>query len=185
MVKTIFTGLAGLLENVVLNFRPLYLTVLNPSVRLERNVLLKGPMKNLKLGKDVVVQANTVLHLGGRNWCDNRGRIEIGEQSIISPNCVLWGAGNGGIRIGRRFDCGPFVGIYACRSDYRLKGRHIFAPVEIGDEVTVFSHSVIGPGVRIGSRAVIAAGSVVLADVPAGVMVGGQPARFLKEVVSI
>jgi acetyltransferase-like isoleucine patch superfamily enzyme len=112
------------------------------------------------------------------------GRLEIGEHSVISPHCVLYGAGPGGIRIGRRFDCGPGVAIFASRTDYRAgPDNHLFAPVVIGDEVIVYAHAVIGPGVTIGDRAVIAAGAVVTADVPKATLVGGAPARVLRENV--
>jgi acetyltransferase-like isoleucine patch superfamily enzyme len=59
----------------------------------------------------------------------------------------------------------------------------MFDAVVIGDDVVVFSHAVIGPGVRIGDRAVIAAGAVVLDDVPEGALVGGVPAKLLRPSV--
>lgn len=52
--------------------------------------------------------------------------------------------------------------------------------IEIGDDVWIGSHCVILDGVRIGDRAVIAAGAVVTKDVPAGAVVGGNPARVLR-----
>lgn len=150
-----------------------------PTARFERGVKIKGSLRRLKLDKDVVVQSGTVLHLGGKPWCGGEGGIEIGRGSVISPNCVLYGTG-GRIRIGDNFDCGPFVGIYASRTDYQRLSGHVFADVTIGDDVVVFSHVVIGPGVRIGSRAVVAAGSVVLSDVPEGCFVAGTPARAMR-----
>jgi len=144
-------------------------------------VIVKGNLSSLTLGTRVVVQSGTVIHLGGMNWCEGAGKVSIGDDSTISPNCVLYGTGPGGIRIGKRFDCGPFVGIYASRTDYQNIGKHVFAEVVIGDDVVVFSHAVIGPGVTIGDRAVVAAGSVVLEDVPSGALVGGAPARVLRQ----
>lgn len=170
----------GVLDNIASRFRILWAGIRHPSTRFERNVILKGRVGNLFLGERIVIQSGTVLHLGGQAWCGLAGRIEIGSDSVISPNCVLYGAGIGGVRIGRNFDCGPFVGIYASRTDYRDRGAPFFAEVRIGNNVTVFSHSVIGPGVTVGDGAVIAAGSVVLADVPAGTFVAGTPARVVK-----
>ncbi|GIT82894.1 hypothetical protein DSM16313_06760 [Acinetobacter seohaensis] len=84
--------------------------------------------------------------------------------------------------MGRNFDCGPFVGIYASRTDYINKNAHIFKSVNIGDNVIIFSHVVINPGVSIGDGAVIAAGSVVINDIPANVLAGGTPAKVIKDL---
>ena len=55
-------------------------------------------------------------------------------------------------------------------------------PVEIGSDVWVGGGAIILPGVRIGSRAVIGAGSVVTRDVPDGVFAAGNPCRVIREI---
>ena len=58
--------------------------------------------------------------------------------------------------------------------------RHYWlARIEIGDDVFVGAGSTIMPGVRIGNRCVVAAGSVVTRSVPDGSVVGGNPARLI------
>lgn len=171
----------GMLENMRMRWRTLRVWARAPDARLEPGVIVKGRACDVVLGRGVVIQSGTVLHAGGKEWCLGTGRIEIGDGSVISPNCVLYGAGPGGLRIGRRFDCGPLVGIYASHTEYGGHATHVFAPVVIGDDVVVFSHAVISPGVTIGDGAVIAAGAVVLDDVPAGAFVAGVPARIVRQ----
>jgi maltose O-acetyltransferase len=64
-----------------------------------------------------------------------------------------------------------------------LRRREEFCkPVEIGSDVWVGGGAIILPGVRIGSRAVIGAGSVVTRDVPDGMFAAGNPCRVVREI---
>lgn len=154
------------------------------SCTIEPYVIIKGDLNNLFLGENVIFQSGTVLHLGGMKWCKNEGKIEIGDNSVISPNCIIYGCGPGGVRIGKNFDCGPTVGIFSSRTDYYLgANNHLFSPVVIGDNVIIYANSVISPGVTIQDGAVIAAGSVVTKDVPRNSLVGGSPAKIIKSKI--
>jgi acetyltransferase-like isoleucine patch superfamily enzyme len=69
-------------------------------------------------------------------WSNFKGYIKIGDESVISPNCIFYGAG--GIEIGKRFDCGPGVMVFSSRTDYSTKHKgkgvkHYFRKVFIGD----------------------------------------------------
>lgn len=172
----------GLGEDIRVRIQTFLFGLRNPSVRIERGVLLKGRLKNLSFGRNVVVQAFSVIHAGGQRWCNRAGSVTIGDDAVISPHCVIYGAGDGGVCIGRRFDCGPFVGIYASHSRYSGFGGHDFAPVVIGDDVIIFSHATVSPGVTIGDGAVVAAGSVVIDNVPPATLVGGVPARVIRHL---
>lgn len=152
-------------------------------VRTHSPVVFRGDPRNLRIAAGVEIQAFAYLHSGGFQWCEWVGRLEIGEGGVIGPGSVLFGSGPGGIVIGRRFDGGPNVGIFASRTDFDVwPRRHVFGPVRIGDDVTVFAGVVISPGVTIGDGAVLAANSVVTADVEPNVLVGGAPARVIRRL---
>jgi maltose O-acetyltransferase len=55
-------------------------------------------------------------------------------------------------------------------------------PVEIGADVWIGGGAVILPGVRIGSRAVVGAGSVVTRDIPEDVFAAGNPCRVIRSI---
>lgn len=57
--------------------------------------------------------------------------------------------------------------------------RYHYSPIKIGDDVFVGLNSIILPGVRIGNRVIVAAGSVVTKSIPDGLVVGGNPARVI------
>ena len=56
------------------------------------------------------------------------------------------------------------------------------APISIGDYVFIGARCIIGKGVTIGDKSIIAAGSVVICNVPSGELWGGNPARFIKKI---
>ncbi len=152
-----------------------------PDVHVDRGVCVKGNLNRLQLWPGVHIQTGVVLQLGGQPWCHDQGHLSIGERSILSPHVVIYAAGPGGVVIGSEFDCGPGVGLFACRTDYeRGPGHHLFAPLRIGERVTIYANAVVSPGVQIGDGAVIAANSVVTRDVPSHTLVGGSPARVLR-----
>lgn len=151
-----------------------------PSSIFEPGIVIKGPVAHLKLGNNVEIQSNVTFHLGGMKWCEYLGYLEIGDNSCISPNTIIYAAGPGGVKIGKNFDCGPGVGIYASSSGIEHPKEHQFAKIEIGDDVTLFANVVVLPGVKIGDGAVIGAGAVVTRDIPPFVLAYGVPAKAVR-----
>jgi acetyltransferase-like isoleucine patch superfamily enzyme len=155
------------------------------SVRFEEDVLIKNPGR-LTVGKNVIVQKGTILHCGGMEWSRGKGYIKIGDDSVISPYCIFYGAG--GIEIGNRFDCGPNVMIFSSYSDYNVRiigeknDAKCFGKVAIGNYVILFAGVIVSVGVTIGDGAVVAAGSVVLSDIPPMEVWGGVPAKLIRPI---
>lgn len=145
------------------------------------------------------------IRLGARTICrgillcdDGRGSIEIGELVYIGDDVII--STRDRIRIGARTLIGHGVQIFDNDShpldsrdrhaDYLnlLEGRprtHIIpsAPVEIGEDCWIGANSIVLKGVKIGSRSVVAAGSVVTADVGDDCVVAGNPARIVRSLV--
>ncbi len=113
-------------------------------------------------------------------FCDYGANIELGERVFFNFNCVVLDVCR--VRIGDFSLFGPAVQIYTPMHPFNaeLRRREEYGkPVDIGSDVWVGGGAVILPGVRIGSRAVIGAGSVVTRDVPDGVFAAGNPAASI------
>lgn len=131
--------------------------VIGANVRLNSNwapiELVTGPEGRIEIGDDTYVNYGTLVSA----HCAVRigPRVMIGNYSIIADS-----------------DVPPFGGIAAPVIDIR--------PIEIGADAWLAARVTVLPGARIGDRAVIAAGSVVAGDIPAGAVAGGIPARVLR-----
>ena len=116
-------------------------------------------------------------------YCDYGSNIELGERVFFNFNCVVLDVCP--VRIGDYTLFGPAVQIYTpmhpLNAELRRQ-REFGKPVEIGSDVWVGGAALILPGVRIGSRAVIGAGSVVTRDIPDGVFAAGNPCRVIREI---
>jgi maltose O-acetyltransferase len=137
-----------------------------------------GIVKNLlgKSGKNVWIEPPF--------FCDYGYNIEVGDDCFINFNCVFLDVTP--IKMGDRVLIAPNVQFYAATHPTAAKERgemwEFGKPITVGSDVWIGGSSVICPGVTIGDRSIIAAGSVVTKDVPPGVIVGGNPAKFIKEV---
>ena len=116
-------------------------------------------------------------------FCDYGANIELGERVFFNFNCIVLDVCL--VRIGDFSLFGPAVQIYTPMHPFNaeLRRREEFGkPVDIGSDVWVGGGAIILPGVRIGSRAVIGAGSVVTRDVPERVFAAGNPCRVIREI---
>ena len=74
------------------------------------------------------------------------------------------------------------MGLRSREDEFARRQREFGKPVEIDSDMWVGGAALILPGVRIGSRAVIGAGSVVTRDIPDGVFAAGNPCRVIREI---
>ncbi len=115
-------------------------------------------------------------------FCDYGHNIELGQNFYANHNCVILDAAK--VSIGDNVLLGPAVQIYAVthplNATQRKTGLEQGKAVTIGNSVWVGGGAIILPGVTIGEGAVIAAGAVVTKDVPAYVLVAGNPAKMIR-----
>jgi maltose O-acetyltransferase len=126
--------------------------------------------------------------IGAAGWieppffCDYGADIRIGERFYANTGCVILDCAP--ILIGDRVLFGPHVQLLAAThpldAALRAQGLESAEPITIGDDVWLGGAAIVLPGVTIGDRAVVGAGSVVTRDVPADTVVAGNPARQLR-----
>jgi maltose O-acetyltransferase len=116
-------------------------------------------------------------------YCDYGSNIELEERVFFNFNCVVLDVCR--IRIGDFTLFGPAVQIltpmHPLNAALRRKQEY-GKPIDIGSDVWVGGGALILPGVTIGSRTVIGAGSVVTRDIPSDVFAAGNPCRVIREL---
>lgn len=116
--------------------------------------------------------------------CDYGYNIRLGRNAFINFNCIFLDCAP--IEIGDNLEMGPAVQIYTAahplEADVRRSGLEYARPIRIGNDVWIGGGAIILPGVTIGDRSVIGAGSVVVHDVLAATVVAGNPARIIREL---
>jgi maltose O-acetyltransferase len=117
-------------------------------------------------------------------FCDYGRHIELGRRVYFNFNCVILDVAR--VSIGDNVLFGPAVQVYTAshplNAAERRSGLEFGRPVVIGNDVWLGGGAVVCPGVTIGERTVIGAGSVVVRDVPAGVFAAGNPCRVIREI---
>ncbi len=115
-------------------------------------------------------------------YTDCGQNISIGKRTFINMGCKFqdWG----GISIGN--DCLIGHNCTICTvnhsKDPERRGDMTCSPVKIGNKVWIGANVTILPGVTIGDGAIIAAGAVVTKNVDANTIVGGVPAKYIKNI---
>ena len=116
--------------------------------------------------------------------CDNGKNIHVGEGFLTNYNVTILDIAP--VHIGDYCMIGPNTLITTVGHPLQAKGRRerigICKPVLIGDDVWIGGNVTILPGVSIGSNVIVAAGAVVVHDIPDNCIVGGVPARKIKDL---
>ena len=125
--------------------------------RIEPGALIR---ENVSIGKNAVIMMGAVVNIGA----------VIGEGTMIDMGAVLGGRAT----VGRNCHIGAGAVLAGVIEPASAK------PVVVEDDVLIGANAVVIEGVHIGQKAVVAAGAVVIEDVPDGMVVAGCPARVIK-----
>ena len=138
---------------------------------------------NIHLGESptVVAEPDAKVRIGVWGREPGKGRIVIGDAVMISPGTRITASDD--IRIGN--GCMFAFGAYVTDSDWhgvydRVARDPEIKPVILEDNVWVGDHAIVLKGVTIGKNSIVAAHAVVVKDVPANVVVAGNPAKIVK-----
>ena len=124
--------------------------------------------KNLMIGRDVTFFNPQNLFLGDNVyiaksvWINSYKKINIGNEVLISPNVIITSGKH--TFVNKSFRYGEPIGI----------------PIEIKNGTWIGANSVISAGSKIGKGCVVSAGSIVNGKFDDFIMVGGNPARYIK-----
>lgn len=148
------------------------------SVSVQDNVFIQGD-GNFTLGQKSIIKRDAYIIF-------SKGQLIVGNNSAIGKRSEI--ALNGGkIVIGSSVRIASCVFITNANHEFADKAVSIMdqgiitKDVIIEDDVWIGHGSIILPGIHIGKGAIVAAGSVVTKNVAAATIVGGNPARLIKE----
>ena len=158
--------------------------------RLEARLLLKAlndgredeTEERAVILKKLLPESGEGLWLQPPFYCDYGYNIILGDKVFFNFNCVVLDVTT--VSIGSRTLLGPNVQIYTAMHPMnhkeRASGLEYAKPITIGADVWIGGSAIICPGVTIGDRSVIGAGSVVTKDIPADVFAAGNPCRVIR-----
>lgn len=151
------------------------------------DLLNRNPYAATKARKQLLTEllgsGGDSAHIEPPFQCDYGSNIYLGENVYFNFNCVVLDVCP--VTIGDHTLIGPAVQIYTATHpmNAELRRQQEFGkPITIGSDVWIGGGAVLCPGITIGDRTVIGAGSVVTKDLPADVFAAGNPCRVIRAI---
>lgn len=140
--------------------------------------------KRARILTELIPNAGADLWLQPPFYCDYGTNIKAGDKVFFNFNCIVLDVMQ--VVIGHRTLFGPNVQVYTATHPMNFKeraaGLEFARPIAIGDDVWIGGSAVICPGVTIGDRTVIGAGSIVTKNLPPDVFAAGNPCRVIRSL---
>lgn len=153
-------------------------------VRIYNQTLETEGDKRTKLLKELLGSTGENVYMEPNIRFDYGYNTLVGENFYANFDCVILDVCE--VRIGDNCMLAPGVHIYTATHPLnpteRNAGKEYAKPVTIGNNVWIGGRAVINPGVKVGNNVVIASGAIVTKDVPDNVVVGGNPAKIIKQI---
>ncbi|WP_067216396.1 sugar O-acetyltransferase [Marinomonas gallaica] len=142
--------------------------------------------KRVEIVKHLFGSTGNTIHIESSFNCDYGFNIHVGDNFYANFGCVILDAAQ--VTFGENCLLAPQVGIYTATHPLdpteRSSGLELAKPITIGDNCWVGGHAVINPGVTLGNNVVVASGAVVTKSFGDNVVIAGNPAKVLKEIIA-
>ncbi|CAH0526360.1 Maltose O-acetyltransferase [Allocatenococcus thiocycli] len=138
----------------------------------------------LKLLTSLLGKAGDNISIHQNFYCDYGCNIYVGSNFFANYDCVILDCAE--VHFGDNCLLGPQVGIYTATHPLdpieRASGLESAKPIHIGNDCWIGGHATINPGVTLGNNVVVASGSVVTKSFGDNLVIGGNPARIIREL---
>ena len=153
-------------------------------VRIYNQTLETETEKRTALLKDILGSTGENIIMEPNIRFDYGYNTHVGENFYANFDCTILDVCE--VHIGENCMLAPGVQIYTATHPLhpveRNSGKEYGKPITIGNNVWIGGSAIVNPGVNIGENVVIASGSVVTKNIPDNVVVGGNPAKVIKEI---
>lgn len=117
-------------------------------------------------------------------WCDYGFNVKVGKNFYSNHNLVILDCAE--VTFGDNVfvgpNCGFYTAIHPIDANQRNTGIELAKPIKVGSDVWFGGGVTVLPGVTIGNNVVIGAGSVVVKDIPSGVVAVGNPCKPIRKI---
>lgn len=144
---------------------------------------ISGPNISIGEAATIVAEKDAQVRIGVWGHELDQGLIQIGDAVMISPGVRISAC----VEVSIGDSCMLANGVYITDSDWhgiynRVARPREETPVRIANNVWLGDHATVLKGVSIGDNSIVAARAVVVSDVPANVVVAGNPAIIVKQL---